>query len=160
MELIAIDPSGNYKEGFGTSGFAYFHEDELRRLEEIKAQNYASPESYWNAHVSLLECIRPSVIVMEGYKLYNHKGQAASKQANSELETPQLIGLIKWWCYRKQIPLHIQWASEVKTRWSDEILVRVGVLEKGLKFKGKRTNAHKRDAIRHGLHYWRYKRKQ
>lgn len=159
MILLTIDPSGNFKEGKGTSGYAILESGVPTRLGEIKATDFGSDVKYWREHVDLIELEFPDSVVMEGYRLYNHRGMAASSQANSELETPQLIGALKLKCFQFQIPYHIQFASEVKSRWNDNVLVNTGVLERRgnrLYFNGKMTNDHQRDALRHGLHFWRY----
>lgn len=80
-------------------------------------------------------------------------------QANSELETPQLIGILKLTCYQWKIPYNVQFASEVKTRWGEEVLVRLGILEqKGNRYywNGQATNNHLRDSLKHCKHWWRY----
>lgn len=159
MKILAIDPSGNFKEGKGTSGVCDMENGEAKHLTEIKALDFSSDVAYWNRHVELIKMILPDQVVIEGYRLYNHRGMAASSQANSELETPQLIGAIKLRCYQLQIPLHVQFASEVKSRWSDDVLVNTGTLERRgnrLYFNDKMTNDHQRDALRHALHFWRY----
>lgn len=162
MKLIAIDPSGNHgKEGYGTTGYCVFKDGEPVELGEILAEDYDGEEGYWLAHIGLIIREKPDIVVCEGYKLYHHKGMSAQTQAHSTLQTPQLIGAIKMWCYFSGIPIHIQFASEVKNRWNDDLLARQGILEKRGKryyFRGEPTNNHKRDALRHGIHYLRYKR--
>jgi hypothetical protein len=98
-------------------------------------------------------------MVIEGYRLYNHQGMKASSQANSLLETPQLIGILTLTSYQENIPLKIQFAKDVKTRWKDDVLAAKGILEKkGTRylFKGKPTVTHERDALRHLMHLIRY----
>lgn len=163
--ILAFDPSGNFKEGKGTTGYCILDADTGPiELGEIKAKYCESAEEYWNKHLIVMDMLYQTkqldAVVIEGYRLYNHRGMKASTQANSELETPQLIGLIKWKCYDLGIPCTVQYASEVKTRWSDTVLVNIGQLEKlggSLYFRGTLTNNHKRDALRHALHYGRYK---
>lgn len=160
VKVLAIDVSGNFKEGKGTSGLCFMEDGEPIRLDEIKATDFDRAEKYWQEHVLNIIKSNPDVVVMEGYRLYNHKGMAASTQANSELETPQLIGVIKYVCHERNIPLVIQFASEIKSRWSEDVLVSSGILAKTSSmyyFNGKRTSTHKRDALKHALHYWRYK---
>lgn len=163
MKILVLDPSGNFKEGKGTTGYCTMIDGEPMFLGHIKSTEFDSAESYWNGVVGEIRTGHElDAVVMEGYRLYNHKGMAASTQANSELETPQLIGAIKLSCYQRGIPCHIQFAHEVKTRWSDDVLVNTGVLERKsgnrLYFDGKPTNNHQRDALRHAMHWWRYKR--
>lgn len=162
MKLLSIDVSGNFKEGKGTTGLCFMEGGKASRLYEIKAKDYDSDVQYWDAIMQNITFVLDQVVI-EGYRLYNHKGQAASAQANSELETPQLIGAIKMHCFGSNVPLHIQYASEVKTRWAESVLVATNELE--LKnnryyFKGKMTNDHMRDAMKHALHFNRYGRKK
>lgn len=159
MTYLVFDPSGNFKEGKGTSGVAIFKDGEPAEIFEIKADNFDSADAYWDAHVTEIATRLPDQVIMEGYRLYNHKGMKASTQANSDLETPQLLGVLKHTCFSMVIPYRIQYAADVKTRWSDKVLVNLGILEERngrYYFKGKMTNAHMRDALRHGLHYGRY----
>jgi hypothetical protein len=157
-KILSLDPSGNWgREGMGTTGACIMVNGEIQSLREISARDYESPERYWKAHRDFIDCVFPDYVVMEGFKLYGHK---ALDQTNSELPTSQLIGIIKMVCYDLKIPLTIQFASEVKTRWSEDVLVAKGILElkNGLYlWNGQRTNAHKRDALRHALHFSRYK---
>jgi hypothetical protein len=56
----------------------------------------------------------------------------------------------------------MQPASAVKNRWSDEILLRHGILTTGAGerrrwyYKGAVTNDHKRDALRHCWHVYKF----
>lgn len=165
MSILAIDVSGNFKEGKGTSGICVMADGEPVNLLEIKARDFEVAEAYWGTHLTTINDYGGEgleAVVMEGYRLYNHKGQSASKQANSELETPQLIGVIKQHCFMYDIPLHIQYAHEVKSRWKESVLVAKGILEQRVGnryyFNGKQTNDHQRDALKHALHFNRYGR--
>jgi hypothetical protein len=161
MNILALDISGNFHEGKGTTGICrlYGSSKDNIYLSELKAEDFDSQVEYWATHQELIERILPDYLVVEGYKLYNHKGKSASMQANSNLETPQLLGAIKLVAYRMDIPITIQYASDVKTRWSEDVLTRLGYLEqKGNRyyFDGKLTSTHKRDALKHALHFERY----
>ena len=163
MKVLAIDPSGNYgREGMGTTGWCLMEDGEIMELGEIKASDFKDELRYWMEHDKLIIDSEPDHVVIEGYKLYNHKGKEAKLQSNSELQTPQLIGILKYCCFIEGITYTIQFASEVKTRWNEELLARQGYLDKKANryyFDGKPTSQHKRDAMKHALHYWRYKRK-
>jgi hypothetical protein len=164
--IISLDPSGNFKEGLGTTGICHmFDNGEVAGVDEIHAGSFLSPEAYWNQHIEHIEDwafkTGEPEIVMEGFRLYATK---KNEQVNSQFETPQLIGVIRHWCWNNSIPLKITYAVEVKTRWSDEVLIRKGYIYK----KGNRRyltatdqllNNHKTDALRHALHYYRYGRK-
>lgn len=142
----------------GTTGIAVYENGKLS-LYEIKAKDYGSTEVYWDNVVNFIMFRLPDYIVLEGYKLYNHAGMNAQTQSNSTLMTSQLIGAIKLAAYRERVPVYIQYASDVKTRWSDEVLQAKGILEAGNKFKGATTNPHKRDSLRHLCHFKKYKLK-
>jgi hypothetical protein len=161
MKLIAFDPSGNWgKEGMGNTGICVMADGVVKELTVISAKNFSSEVEYWDAHVDYICQEHPDHVVMEGYKLYNHKGTKAEMQANSELQTPQLIGVLKSWCHHLGIPYSVQFASDVKSRWQEPILVHLGYLEAENGFhywNGKRTVTHQRDALKHALHFTKYK---
>jgi len=157
---MAIDPAGEHNSenaGNGTTGLAYSENGEVISLSERKASDYRNTLDYWKGIFVAIDNWNPHHVIIEGYRLYNHRGMSAQTQSNSTLMTPQLIGAIRMFLYQQNIPYTIQYASEVKTRWSDEILIANGYLEEGNLFKGKQTNAHKRDALRHLVHYLTYK---
>lgn len=160
MRYIGIDPSGNHaseKEGSGTTGLAFYVDGEVIKLDEVKASDYETTMAYWDGLLEIILRFKPHHIVFEGYRLYNHRGMSAQTQANSTLMTSQLIGALRYNLHKSNISYSIQYASDVKTRWSDSILIHKGYLEEGNKFKGKATNSHKRDALRHLVHYLTYK---
>lgn len=162
MRVLAFDPSGNHgREGSGTTGLCRMEDGVPEELWTISAKSFPNEVSYWFAHLVDIEEIFPDHIVIEGYKLYNHKGQDAAAQAHSDMQTSQLIGALKVKCYEMNIPYTIQYASDVKTRWKEDILVRKGYLEKRGNFhyfKELKTATHHRDALKHALHFWRYGR--
>lgn len=161
--IIALDPSGNWNEGKGTTGICRMSDDgQVIDVDEIHAGEYSSPEMYWDVHIFYLEEQQgPKEIVMEGFRLYATK---KNEQVNSQFETPQLIGVIRHWCFANKIPLKITYAVEVKSRWTDAVLEQKGyIYRKGnkryLTATDRSLNNHKTDALRHALHYFRYGRK-
>jgi hypothetical protein len=162
MKLLSLDPSGNWgKEGMGTTGFCIMEDGVVTKLGEIKAGDFSSEVEYWKEHRDLIEKEWPDALVVEGFKLYHHKGQESKSLAHSELQTSQLIGILKLTASCMGIPLTIQFASDVKTRWSEDVLVRIGILEKkGSRYywNGEATSTHKRDSLKHALHWDRYKK--
>ena len=159
VKVVSFDVSGNYAEGKGTSGVCIMKDGDPVYLFEIKAKKFSCAEDYWKEHLNLIEQEDPDYVVLEGYRLYNHRGREAKLQANSTLETPQLIGVIRMFCYERGLPLYIQYAADVKTRWNEELLERSGYLEKRGKnyyFRNVLTSPHKRDALKHALHFWKY----
>lgn len=159
MNNLALDISGNHasaNEGSGTTGVAYRMDDELV-LTEVRSSDYDTAEAYWDAVIDLAVDRQWDNVVIEGYRLYNHAGQSARTQTNSTLQTSQLLGALRLALWRKKILYHIQYASEVKSRWADSILINKGILQEGNKFGGRRTNDHQRDALRHLMHFETYK---
>ena len=158
--ILALDPSGNYNEGQGTTGWCLFDmkTNQISKFGVIQASKFKSQNDYWNAHVELIDSLvgyEPN-IVLEDYLLYSNR---ATNQINSRLETPQLIGVIKYECYLRGLQVHVQTATQVKTRWTDEILVNKKYITKRGKcyYKGLSIlSDHVRDSIRHALHFKTY----
>lgn len=155
MKVLAFDPSGNYNEGKGTTGYAISLDDfPPAKLGDIKATDYNSRQAYWFAHRVLIESLLPDVCIIESYRLFASK---AKEQSGSSLETPQMIGYLEMVCYESGIPVVYQDPS-TKTRHNDEVLTKIGIItNKGgkLYYKGELTNLHKRDALRHCMYYQR-----
>ncbi|HLO12790.1 MAG TPA: hypothetical protein VK190_11310 [Pseudoneobacillus sp.] len=157
--ILALDPSGNFHEGKGTTGYAIAVNGQPSKVGRVSASDYKSAPEYWYAHMELINQVEPNQLVFEGYRLYNHKGMSAATQANSILETPQLIGYLTMIAFLNQLPLKIQFAKDVKTRWSDDVLINKSILVKNgkhLLFKSSPTVTHERDALRHLMHFIRY----
>ena len=155
MRVLCLDPSGNYKEGDGTTGWALFVDGKLIEFGRVEAKRYSSQEAYWAAVSEVISKFFPDVVVCESYRLFEHK---AKQQSWSELETPQLIGYLRMYCWCRNIQFVFQDPND-KIRVADEQLVKMGVLEKkGNRYycMGKQTVIHERDAIRHGIFYHRY----
>lgn len=155
MKVLAFDPSGNYHEGMGTTGYALALDGfPPAKLGDIKSTDYNCRQAYWAAHRNLIEQTLPDVVVVESYRLFGHKSK---EQIGSQLETPQLIGYIEMICYDWMIPVVYQDPS-TKQRHADDILVKIGVIEKKSNkfyYKGELTNLHMRDALRHAMYYQR-----
>ena len=169
MYVLALDPSGNYDEGKGTTGWVFSENGKITKTGSLSANYYCSATDYWNAHLNLISSIRKDrrinnksfIIVIEDYLLYSQK---AHEQINSRMETSKLIGIIQHYCANHEIPYHMQLAAEVKKRWANDILLKTGVLERsgrGLKLTGTATyiNRHQIDALRHCLHFNTFKNK-
>lgn len=164
--IIALDPSGAYFEGKGTTGYSVYFapDDKFIELGTIQARGQVCAEAYWHKHIELLNRLifsergkrknRPNnvIVVIEDYLLYAEK---ATQQINSRMETSKLIGILQHWCYENNIPYHMQTASLVKKRWTDEIMHYKGHLKK----KGSRYEVceHTRDSMRHALHFATFK---
>lgn len=164
MLVLAIDPSGSYYEGKGTTGWALFDSKTRLLLDygNIKAADYSTVNDYYQA-VSIL--IKPGMhVVIEEYLLYANK---AKQQINSKMETSKLIGYLQMYCFSKGVKYTMQLAGEVVKRWADHILVHKGIIKQANgKLRnmyyalGRITNDHERDAMRHAMHYITFKIKK
>ena len=155
MRILSLDPSGNFHEGKGVSGWSIFSNGELEDFGDIDSKNFSSQEEYWAEHTALIVNAVPDIVLCESYRLFGHKAKA---QSWSALETPALIGYLRMFCWNSGIRFEMQNPSD-KVRVADPQLVRLGVFEqKGTRYycMGRLTNLHMRDSIRHGIFYHRY----
>jgi hypothetical protein len=160
MRIIALDPSGAFAEGKGTTGWCLIDGASIHPVVlcgELKANAFKTAEAYWQAHCDLIAYLcktyNADVLVMEDYVLY---ADQAMSQVNSSFETSQLIGILKLECARNNLPVKMQRAGVVKPRWKNSILVFKGIVTQKGKFwyvRDQRINGHILDSIRHGIHY-------
>ncbi len=168
--LIAIDPSGNFEEGKGTTGIAVFVHGELLGTTVLSASDYDTAEHYWYSHSTAIRALS-SVHMTEGEKYedvvevvcesYKLQKQKAIQQSGSWLETPQLIGYMRVAVAQNNIPFIFQ-DPPIKTRFNDSVLEKLGVVEKRGRSYFRNDlpiTMHERDAIRHGMYYIRYGKK-
>ena len=164
--IIGIDPSGAFNEGKGTTGLAVLnsHNDDIAYTGWIAAVNFPTLEAYFDAHIEWLDdCVRryqDIVVSIEDYILY---ADHAAAHTNTHLETSQLLGLIKWWCYKNKVPYTIRPAAAVKNRFNNNILLREGYIFEaagGKLYTKVRTNKylsnHELDAIRHAAYCYKF----
>lgn len=166
--ILALDPSGNFDEGKGTTGYCIFDitRDKIIEVGCYSAKSFHSLESYWDAQIKFIKQMRDRYgpkfgLVIEDYLLYSSKVES---QINSRMETPKFIGAVQYYCYKQRIFYTLQKASEVKTRWTDDILHHKKYIEKHGKLyytpgTNQTVNGHSRDAIRHAVHYATFKNK-
>ena len=158
---IGIDPSGAFKEGKGTTGWCVLDNKDNKLLEvgTITAKDYKTDHEYWEAHTQLIKQLQKRynniAVSIEDYILYKNQAMA---QVNSQLETVQLLGIIKQFCWSYAIDYYIRPAVAVKKRWADNILVYKNILKiTGRHYTVPKTKQtvceHERDAIRHAVHF-------
>lgn len=167
--ILAIDPSGSYTEGKGTTGWCVLNvSDNIISVSgNIDANKYSCAEAYWGQHLNLVGEFKKRykdrfIVVIEDYFLYANK---AVEQINSRMETPKVIGVLQYYCWQHHIPYVMQSAAQVKSRWTDEILDYKGYIRKrgnkcyipGTK---QAIDRHCKDAIRHAIHYATFKNKK
>lgn len=160
MIILALDPSGSYEEGKGTTGVAIFNDKKLMHVEQIRAEEYDNKLQYWKDHLHLINDWEPDIIVVEDYLLYADK---AKSQIHSRMETPKLLGIIEYHCLNREHKIVFQRAVDVKRRWKDEILEHKGFISKSGSTTyalGVAISKHIKDAIRHGAHYTTLKLKE
>ena len=155
--ILSLDPSGNYNEGKGTTGWCLFDTEtnKIAKFGAIKAFKFTSLEEYWTAHIRLLDDLAGYryTLVIEDYMLYANR---ATSQINSRFETPKLIGVIQYECFHRGIHVAFQTASAVKLRWTDAILVHKNLIQEreGSHWIGEiKLSDHTKDSIRHAIHY-------
>jgi len=160
--ILAFDPSGNFNEGKGTTGWVLMNADEkLLARGEIHAKDYHCPEEYWDAHLNLIRKYnkrygKQLIVVIEEYVLYRDRSLS---QTNSKMETVRLLGIMQNFCWRIKQDYSMQLASAVKHRWSDELLLREQILyrHRGVLIHTESNIpinvSHTRDAFRHAIHY-------
>lgn len=160
--ILAFDPSGSYKEGKGTTGWVLMDfKEHLLERGYTPATDYKCPEEYWNGVLDVLRKYHRRyeddlIVVIEDYVLYRDK---VDSQTNSQMETCRLIGVLLWYCWKIKQPYTLQLAASVKDRWSDELLLREGIIYRdGRNLRHTQSGLslgliHTRDAFRHAQHY-------
>lgn len=166
--ILAIDPSGNFEEGKGTTGTCLFDvvNNKIHTLKDIHASAYNTKEEYWQAHIDYIQQVLvnfPSLIlVIEDFALDPRR---AMQQSYSKMETPKLIGILQHYCQQQNIIYKMQRPAEVKKRWEDRILEFKGYIVKRnrmyyLPQATKPMSRHCKDAIRHAVHYHTFYNKE
>jgi hypothetical protein len=120
MRCLVFDPSGNFFEGKGNTGWAFYHDGNLTSVGQLRAVEATTQLEYWQMHISLIDAIKPDVLVCEDYKLYANTAKA---QIGSAFETPQLIGVLKYALRERAIRL-VLYPALNKARYTNDILVR------------------------------------
>lgn len=159
--VLGIDPSGSFNEGKGHTGFSIFdREQELFiKVAQLEAVNFKTQTEYWHAHITQIAIVKETykdvAFSMESFILYH---ATAMSLVNSEMETCQLIGIIKDYCYMHKLPLYMRPAVMVKRRWDEPVMEHRGVIYKHGKNYGvyntdcMYATAHILDSMKHALH--------
>lgn len=170
--ILAIDPSGNFEEGKGTTGTCLFNvaANQIEFVQDIRASDYKTKEEYWQAHINYIKLIRSQYgelcVVIEDFTLDPRR---AMQQSHSKMETPKIIGILQLYCKQKGLPYKMQRAVEVKNRWADHILeYKKYIVKKNRMYyiahdyfvENKPISRHCKDAIRHAVHYHTFYNKE
>ena len=159
--ILAIDPSGNFEEGKGTTGLCLFNciDNCVQNIKNISANNYTTKEDYWQAHIDYINTVTKTfpnlIIIIEEFTLDPRR---AMQQSHSKMETPKLIGILQLHCQQNNIPYKMQRPTDVKTRWADHILeFKKYIIKKNrmhyLPNETRPMSRHCKDAIRHAVHF-------
>lgn len=154
MRILVFDPSGNYFEGKGQTGWVILKDAQIESFGQIRARDYTTRQEYWLAHSELIDNKNIDQLVLEEFRLYRNK---AHSQTNSEMETSKLIGFLEMHAFSKNLPYATQPASQAKTRFKDKILLHKGYITKDdngrYYINGVNVSRHIIDALRHALYF-------
>lgn len=159
MRLLSLDPSGNFNEGKGTTGWANYYNDQVTSVGQILAKTFSNRKDYWDAHIKLLESLQPEIVVLESYVLFQN---TQKMQIGSEMETSQLIGIITHYCDTHGIKLILQ-HPKIQARYPRELLLKKGIISKKNNTyyaAGVIITRHILSAIKHAEFYIRFGRKK
>ena len=138
MRVLAIDP------GETTGVVVVEYQDRKVRVVHAEAAAVSAASAF--AWLEGLDAtFAPTVVVTEDYRVYRHR---VRQHINSDLATPRLIGAIEAWCGWRKKPLRFQMASEAKAFFTDRRLRAMNLYL---------SNKHVRDALRHALHYLKFR---
>lgn len=125
MKILAVDPGI-------TTGYAFTEWDMSNKLPmevpfytklpEDKIKRYQG--KYHRDFENLMLKYNPDVIVMENFRIYPSK---AKSLIGDEMETSQVIGIVKYIAHKKQVPVILQMASQAKKAFPREKLERLGI---------------------------------
>lgn len=159
--ILAIDPSGNFEEGKGTTGTCVFDctNNCVQTTKDIHANKFNSKEEYWQAHLNYIAQVHKVypelIVIIEDFTLDPRR---AMQQSHSKMETPKVIGILQLYCQQNNIPYKMQRAVEIKNRWADKILeFKQYIIKQNRMYylpnTSKPISRHSKDAIRHAVHY-------
>ena len=159
MYYIAIDPSGSFNEGKGHTGMSIVQDWDYENLEIISfdANKYKSRLEYWNAIIStiLRFPVNETHVIIESFTIRTN-GFLMGKMP----ETMLFIGALSYILETKGYKFVFQSPSQAKSRFKDEYLDKYipGYVKNDKYFyiKGKKTNDHMRDSLKHLIYYQKY----
>jgi hypothetical protein len=167
MKIIALDPSGSFNFGNGTTGWCIIEKETEEILETgmIKAKDFETKEEYFKETLNLIKNKNCQILIIENFILYEKK---AATLFNQELETSELIGYLYMSAQENGILQVVkQNAILIKTRLKEEN-VFLGLVnrkqeqiyfkknKKGASqwyWKNKRISKHILDSIKHAFYY-------
>lgn len=133
---VSIDPGTKH------TGFSFFDGKEMKLSGVIESTN-----DNLSTFLSQVAVFQPKEIVIEAFTLFPWKSK---EQSWNTLRVVEVIGIIKYWAWKKDFPVVVQPPS-FKQAFPDKRLKRDGFYV---------PNIHARDSIRHGLYRIRFGRKK
>lgn len=164
MIILAVDPSGSYQYGSGTTGWCLVEQEteKIIRLGQIKAKDFKTKDEYIEKHKELLE-FKFDTLVIENFILYP---SSASSLYNQELETSEIVGIMDSLAKSLNKKVVRQRALNIKSALKKpEILMNIAnkkqkqLLAEMISgriywtFDYKRISGHIVDSIRHAFYY-------
>ena len=123
-----------------------FEDGELRECGQIEfvTDRKGSNEGViqWPLIDELIYRVSPDKVVMEDYRVYQHK---LDRHSYSPVLTLRIIGALEFICCMEDIPLYSQMAATAKGFATDKKLKDWGFFEK--------AQRHSRDSIRHAIYF-------
>lgn len=138
--LLGIDPGGEI-------GWSVFTDGELAKAGQTPGYVHKTGEIHWEGIEQLLSNVNPTHIVCEDYKVYAHK---LEQHTFSSVPTLRIIGMIEYWAWKNNVPIHYQMAMQAKGFCTDDKLKKWELWQKGQR--------HSRDAIRHICYFLTFER--
>lgn len=158
MKYIFIDPSGSFNEGKGHTGVAIMEDEDWDSLKvySIAADKFTTRYNYWNYIMCIIKKYSTAVVIIESFMIRNN-GFLTGKMP----ETIRLIGAMEYFMDKFNVKYLFQTPSQAKARFKDDDLCKyIPEFEKRTNgkyyLKGKMTNDHIRDALKHLLYFHKY----
>lgn len=128
MIRLFIDPSGSFSNSTGTTGLLIDNHGEL--IPDYVRNDLGQMESYAEV-IAKIQTYNPDKVIMESWVDYGDDNKGSFDAA----ETPELIGIIKWECWKLNTPIKLKRAVDYKPLYSNEKLLEKGLLiKKGNKY--------------------------
>lgn len=162
-KYIVIDPSGSFNEGKGHTGITTIVGEDWNTLEvqSFAAKNYSNRTLYWSEIIQkIIKEFKkgPIEVIIESFQI-----RTAGFMLGKMPETILFIGAIEYICELNGIKYTTQLPTVAKSRFKDEHL---DMYIPGFEHRsnghyylnGKQTNDHMRDALKHLLYYFKYRK--
>lgn len=163
MNIMGIDPSGVEQNNIGHIGVYVLSTGEQEILNHqtffFTLEKQEDLNNFFITLPKILKEFQIEKVVIEDFVNYPGKQGAFRFKTNI---TSEVIGGLKVLLQNLNLPFKMQTATQVKTRWSDSILMKYNIIEKRSNrwfLKNSKQERpltkHERDAIRHAVHFFK-----